>query len=488
MNDEYDFSDDAPPNEYRVEQQDLRILKGITSDPKIARTFCRVYDHNLFIGTAKNVAKPVIDYWNTYKNIPTQRVLVESAGSNANLASEIEYVYSELEGIKFNESEFGWDLDKLKDRLTRKTFCLVRDEIESLGDDASLDETLRKIRQSVERTQTVRAGKEQVYIQKTLREHIPEFKKEYEAKLKDPELGRGILTGYAHLDYITNGLMPSDMVIIAAESGAGKSFFLNNLAIQMWMQQNTICTSKSEYTKGNNVLYFSLEMPYDQCFRRTMSRLAEVSSYALRDAKIQDEEELKRLGKAASFMYHFPNDFEIVDIPRGVTVEQIEERYLESISRGNDPNIVVVDYIGLMESSEKESDDWLKLGHISAKLHEFARRYNLIVLTAAQLNRTKGKSNEEKIGMHRIGRSSQIIHNASIGIQIESRDNESTYSDLLYHVIKNRNGELGKYHLNKKLYQSALLNIPYESDILGAEKINDPIGDISDIVEKIGWT
>ncbi|MAE87674.1 MAG: hypothetical protein CMB80_33380 [Flammeovirgaceae bacterium] len=234
-------------------------------------------------------------------------------------------------------------------------------------------------------------------------------------------------------------------------------------------------------------------MPYDQCVRRTMARLSGISTYGLRDCQITDEAQLKSLSKAATFCQKFPYEFEVVDIPRGVTVRTIEERYLEAVANGRAPDVVVIDYLGLMEvEGHLGIDDWLKLGHIAGQLHEFSRTYNVIVLTAVQLNRPKGKGPDEIIGLHRIGRSSLIMHHATVGIQIETRVDEETFDDMPYHIIKNRNGERGN-HLLKKNFRSATVidrepYVPIQDDGVGSfANVTLKMEDISAQLDDHGW-
>ena len=266
------------------------------------------------------------------------------------------------------------------------------------------------------------------------------------------------------------------------------SMMLSNMAIQMWMQKNTIDTINP--TKGHNVLYFSLEMPYAQCFRRTMARLSRISTYALRDCQITNEKKLEDLSKAANFVKRYEPEFEIVDIPRGVTVKQIEDRYLEAVAKGHRPDVVVVDYLGLMNAPEKDGDDWLRLGYIAGSLHEFARVYNVVVLTAVQLNRPKSKDRNDIIGLQRIGRSNSIMDHATLAIQIETRPDECTYPDMPYHIIKNRNGELGDHYL-KKMYGTATLidGEPKKmaDDSIGEFTAANTMEDLSDKFSEYGW-
>lgn len=474
---------------FRIEEQDLRILKAITSDEAVAREFTANYDHNLFIGDAKQFAQKVISYYIGYRTLPTRRVMMEIAGDDQTLKTEIEFAWDELDRIEYNASEFRWDLDKIKNRYAEHKLATIREGISNLNSGANLDEQLLSIRANLDAAERIRKGKESSYTQKTLKEYMPEFREEFVRKSKNPELGRGLLTGYSYLDYVTNGLSPADMLIIGGETGAGKSMFLNNMAIQMWIQG----TELDLKTKGANVQYFSLEMPYDQCVRRTMARLSGISTYALRDCQITNDQQLKDLSKAASFINKFPYEFEVVDIPRGVTVRTIEERYLEAVANGRAPDVVVIDYLGLMEvEAHLGVDDWLKMGHIAGQLHEFSRAYNVVVLTAVQLNRPKGKAPDEIIGLHRIGRSSLIMHHATVGLQIETRIDEDTYDDMPYHIIKNRNGERGD-HLLKKNFRCATVvdmkpYVPLHDDGIGDySNVNPAMEDISSHLEEYGW-
>jgi replicative DNA helicase len=211
---------------------------------------------------------------------------------------------------------------------------------------------------------------------------------------------------------------------------------------------------------------------------RVLSRLSNNPSKLIRSAKL-NQEEAEKLKKSLRFINRYPYQFEIVDIPRGATVESLELIY-EDAKTLYDPKIIVIDYLGLMDYEGVEMEDWLKLGKIAEKIHEFARVHNCIVLSAVQLNRKGGKSEEDKIGLHRIGRSALIMQNANIAVQIETRSNEKQYPDMYYHVIKNRDGELGKGKLIKNLSCGTLLDEKTEEDQTVFE-MRDP----DDISEKI---
>ena len=190
-------------------------------------------------------------------------------------------------------------------------------------------------------------------------------------------------------------------------------------------------------------------MPYDDCYARFLSRLANVPFRGLLKSKLTKQEE-DRVIQAHSFIKEYQtagNFFDIVDLPRNATIEEIELRYNDALLRYH-PDVVIVDYMGLMHSPAfAREQDWLRMGAIAASLHEFGRAYDVVVISASQLTdiqrSAQSRSGEEskRVGMHRWGRSSLIMHHVNLAIQIETRPGEINYPDMRYHIVKNRKGK-----------------------------------------------
>lgn len=457
---------------------DLCILKTILNNKKHAIDFVHDNDAKLFEPDIWNFANIVIGYIKTFKDVPTLRVVVErlSKSNNTKLVNYVEDTWKQIDNLSYDDKEFKYDLDKLKKRFAEKELLDLKEKISSL-ESGKIDVNkqlldIQRVSQNIKSLYQVKA-----YERMTLKDAVPQFIEEYNAKTKDSSFDRGLLTGYSYLDFVTDGLRPGELLLIGGESGGGKSMLLMNMAIQMWLQQNTV-DMEADFTAGNDVLYFSLEMPFKPCLNRVLSRLANVPSKKVRNAKLNKEDRDKML-RALNFVKKYPHQFEIIDIPRGATMENMELIFEDAKTKFN-PKIVVIDYLGLMEYGSGEMDDWLKLGKIAERIHEFARVHNLIVLSAVQLNRAKGgKEIEDKIGLHRIGRSALIMQNANIAVQIETRANEKQYPDMYYHVIKNRDGELGKGRIIKSLACGTLIDDPME--VSDTYEVFDP----DDISEKI---
>jgi len=260
---------------------------------------------------------------------------------------------------------------------------------------------------------------------------------------------------------------------------------MNNMAIQIYMQQNRV-DMLDDFGPGCNVAYFSLEMPYDDCFRRTLARMADVPEYGIRDAKL-GQAEAKGLSQACKFIKKYPYQFDIIDVPRGFSVENLEVMF-EEIKSEYVPDVIFIDYLGLMEDINNDNDDWLAIGQLAGKIHEFARVHSVPIVTAVQLNRidpTFRKSSVKSIGMHRIGRSALIATHATMILQIETREDEETHDDFIYHVIKNRYGQSNKSHsIYKNLSKCSIIDRPYDVDSITAWSSNDDIS--SEVSEILG--
>jgi replicative DNA helicase len=460
---------------------DLVVLKTLLNNKKHALDFASEGDPKIFSPDVWNFAQVILGYIKTYKDLPTLKVVVErlSKGNNDKLVETIKNIWSEIDHVSHDDREYKHNLEKIKKRFAEKQIKSAQESLAKF--DPSTMDISKAVKEMQQTVQTIKSlNQVRAYDRKTLKEAIPIFKEEYNAKIENPNFDTGIKTGYSYLDHATDGLRPGELVLIGGESGGGKSMLLMNIAVQMWLQQNTLDTPEDSFGPGNSVLYFSLEMPFRPCLNRVLARLSGNPSKLIRNAKL-DSDQAEKLKKSLRFIKKYPYEFEIVDIPRGATMEQLEIIFEEAKAH-YDPKIIVIDYLGLMEyDGGKEMDDWLKLGKISEKIHEFARVHNRTVLSAVQLNRTKGAKDEDKIGLHRVGRSALILTNANIAIQIESRQNEKQYPDMRYHIIKNRDGELGNGVLIKNLSCGTLLDSKVEEDDTTFE-MRDP-DDISDKID-----
>jgi replicative DNA helicase len=466
-----------------MEELDFRLLQGIAQSSFVAISYSSKYDQKLFLDPNVSViAKPMLDYVKAYHSAPSYEALIDIHKNNIELRNKIAAFYVLIKDKKYNDNDYKYDLEKLKER-----FCLFKyKELKKINTESTeVQVGVRQVQSILNEIKGLNHS--QGATRKSLKDYTPDFIAEYKAKQKNPEVGQGILTGYSYLDFLKNGFRPADLIMIAGESGAGKSMWLNNIAINMWMQKNTIDTPPEEYTQGYNVVYISLEMPLGDMYQRTISSVADVSSYGVRDAK-NSSGEMIAISKATKFFKNYPHTFDIIDVPRGFTVEQLELQ-IEQIKTQYKPDVIFIDYLGLMDEVD-DQEDWLKLGYLAGKIHEFARIYEVPVVTAVQMTdkrAVKTKDDSDKIGLHRIGRSGLIAHHATMVLQIETKGGKDDgINDFKYHIIKNRYGESGgSASIIKKFSHCKVIDKPYDSSSRQDYTVNDDISiDISKYLDE----
>jgi len=444
---------------------DLAILKNLVTNKKHALDFINECDTRIFNPEVWNFANIVVSYIRTYKDVPTLRVMEEKlskGGGNDKLLESVRKIWDQLERIAVKESEYKFELEKIKKRFAEKQITAVQ-EMLSKQESGTMDvsKALAEMQKTIQAIKGMNEAK--TYERKTLRNAVPAFTEKFNAKRTNPKVDVGLMTGYSFFDYSTNGVKPADFVVIAGESGFGKSLFLMNMAVQTWMQGNTIDMT-SHFKEGKNIVYFSLEMPYEDCFNRLLSRLSGVPSRKLDNPNLYplEPEEFQKVKESLQFIKNYPYEFEIVDIADACANDL--DLILNDIQYTIDA--VFVDYLGIMRPNEKgEEQDWLKQGVVAYEVRGIGRRRNLPMFSAVQLNRkAQAKDSAENIGLNRLARSATIATHATQVIQIENRVNEENFPDFIYHLIKNRKGPKGKGRLIKNLACATLLDEVTQQD------------------------
>lgn len=446
-----------------TEQLQLEVLKGLVTSKKAALEFVGEIDvtkHNVFSPELWNFANIAVNYIKVYKDIPTLKILIEKSGkaTDTKISDSIKNIWNKIESINFEEKEFKFNVEKLKQKFAEQQILTLQQKISKLDySTLNIDKTVADMQKTIQSINSV--GKQQQYINVDVKDYLQTFSDSFNAKKNNPDLDKGIISGYSYFDFATNGIKPADMVLIAGETGFGKSLFLNNIAIQVWLQDNN--PFEEPKSKGKNIIYFSLEMPYEDCFNRFISRLSGVPSRDIENASLSSDD-FQKVKKCLQFIKKYNCKFTIVDITDACAndIEAIltdaQEKY----------DAVFIDYIGIMKTNTPSEDqDWLKQGVIAYETRAIARKHSIPIFSAVQLNRkSNSKESSDNIGLSRLARSSTIATHATHIIQIESRQNEEKYPDFIYHLIKNRKGPKGKGVLIKNLSCATLLDHKEDHD------------------------
>ncbi len=199
-------------------------------------------------------------------------------------------------------------------------------------------------------------------------------------KINDPATKNdyiGIPSGIKELDKMITGLNKSDLIILGARPGMGKTSFALNIARNVAVESDkTVC-------------FFSLEMTRDQIAQRLLSNEASVKSEKLRTGDLSNDE-WTRLAVAGE---HLSKADIYIDESSNITVPEMKAKLL----RLKKVDLVIVDYLGLMHSAKRElqNNRVQEISEITRSLKIMAKELKVPLIVCAQLSRgteTKGKS------------------------------------------------------------------------------------------------
>ncbi len=188
---------------------------------------------------------------------------------------------------------------------------------------------------------------------------------------KDNTILRGLKTGFYQLDKATNGLQKTDLIILAARPGVGKTSLAMNIV------------SNAAINHGAKCAVFSLEMGREQLAQRMLCSVANVSmAKALRGDL--DEHDWIKIWKADKKLKE-ANIY--VDDNAMNTPSQVLSK-CRKLKREKGLDLVVIDYLGLMKSDSKSDNRQNEVADISRQLKILAKEIEVPVLSLCQLNRS----------------------------------------------------------------------------------------------------
>lgn len=246
----------------------------------------------------------------------------------------------------------------------------------------------------------------------------------------------GIPTGISALDEITTGLNRSDIIIVGARPGMGKTSFALTIARNVAVQQN------------RKVAVFNLEMSREQMVNRFLSAEAKVSSKKLRTGNLTPDE-WSRMAYASSSLCKAPI---YLDDTASITVPTMKAR----LRRLKDVGFVVIDYLGLMSVDGKVENRVQEVSRITRELKVMAKELDIPVMVCAQLSRGTEKQSNHRPALADLRESGSIEQDADQVLFLYRDDYyksekddpakvEVGTSEVI--VAKNRHGELGTVHL-----------------------------------------
>lgn len=248
---------------------------------------------------------------------------------------------------------------------------------------------------------------------------------------QDPEALRGTPTGFEALDNVIVGMGNSDLILIGARPGMGKTSFAMNIATEAAIKtKKTVCV-------------FNLEMSAEQLANRMLSSEAQIDSYKMRSGKL-DGEDWNALAHASSRLAE--TEILIDDTP-GITVTGMKSK----LRRVKNLGLVVIDYLQLMQGDRHSDNRVQEVADISRGLKLLAKELNVPIVTCAQLSRGPENRPDKRPMLSDLRDSGAIEQDADI-VMFLYRDEyykDETADQSIAEVIiaKNRHGSLEKVKL-----------------------------------------
>ncbi len=243
----------------------------------------------------------------------------------------------------------------------------------------------------------------------------------------------GISTGFPDLDHALTGLNKSDLILVAARPGMGKTAFALNIAL------NAAKACKKD------VAVFQLEMSKDQLASRFLSSEALIESQKLKTGNLQEEDWIK-IARATNVL---AKTRIYVDDNPAITVAEIKAKCRRL---GDGLALVVIDYLQLMQSGGRRNDNRTQeVAEISRGLKIMAKELNVPVVCLSQLSRAAEQRADKKPMLSDLRESGAIEQDADIVMFIyrddyynEESENKNTAEII---IAKNRHGATGSVYL-----------------------------------------
>jgi replicative DNA helicase len=253
----------------------------------------------------------------------------------------------------------------------------------------------------------------------------------------------GVPTGFRELDKLTAGWQRSDMIVLAARPGMGKTAFVLSMA------RNTAV----DY--GMGVAVFSLEMSSVQLVKRLIASETKIPAEKLRKGDLREDEMIQlhaRINKLSTAPIY-------IDDTPGISIFDLRAK-CRRLKQQHNIELVVIDYLQLMTAGEKHNNNGNRVQEISTisrSIKEIAKELNVPIIALSQLSRSvEARGGDKRPLLSDLRESGAIEQDADIVSFIyrpeyyglnQNEDGESNAGVGEIIIAKHRNGALDTVRL-----------------------------------------
>jgi len=294
-----------------------------------------------------------------------------------------------------------------------------------------------------QRIYALRQGRELQGLKKLSRV-IADLYTELDERMRSNSDIPGLSTGFHALDNSLTGLNKSDLILVAARPGMGKTAFALTTALNAAKAAIQAKTDPTDKT-GTGVCIFQLEMSREQLASRFLSCQALIESKKLKTGDLNSED-WEKIAHASSTLAKL--NIYIDDNP-SITVAEIKARCRQL---GKELGLIIIDYLQLMHSGNKRNDNRVQeVSEISRSLKIMAKELNVPVVCCSQLSRANEQRGDKRPMLSDLRESGAIEQDADIVLFIYRDDyynDDSEQKNIAeISIAKNRHGATGTIEL-----------------------------------------
>ncbi len=326
--------------------------------------------------------------------------------------------------------------------LRRRLLAAASDIAQLAYEEAEeIDQVIDRAEQALFGVSQRRVSRELVPISEIIRSYYARIEYLYEHR-GEP---LGVPTGFMDLDRLTGGLQRSDLIIIAARPGVGKTSLMLSIGLHAARRVH------------QRVAVFSLEMSNEQVVQRLVSQETGIDSQRLRLGDLHEEEwplfveASSALSSASLFIDDTPS----------ISALQLRTK-ARRLHAEHGLDLIIVDYLQLMTGDMRSENRVQEISYISRSLKGLARELNVPVLAASQLSRAVEQRADKRPMLSDLRESGSIEQDADVVMFIyrdDMYDQTSERKNVAEIIVaKHRNGPTGGVELYFRNHLAQFVN------------------------------
>ena len=246
---------------------------------------------------------------------------------------------------------------------------------------------------------------------------------------------RGIKSGFIDLDNMLSGMQKSNLLILAARPGTGKTALVLNMAQSIAVREK------------KPVGIFSLEMSKEELVDRMLVAQADVDAWKLKTGRLNEDD----FGKLSEAMGQLADAPIFIDDTPGISMVEMRSK-ARRLQMEHSMALIIVDYLQLVDPGSKRYENRVQeVSMVSQSLKNLARELNVPVLACSQLNRSvEHRGGDKKPQLADLRESGAIEQDADVVMFLYRPEGEVTTPHIPTKLLiaKHRNGPTGEIDLN----------------------------------------